>query len=315
MESSRMTITAPADDTRKALAGRISAGVFVVLWCSGYPAGKLAVQHGAPFTVLFLRFVSAAAIFAILALLARASWPDWRVLGRSAVVGLLSLALSFGGIYEGLRLGVSTGVSALFIGAMPLATALFGLAFGERLSRRQWLGFALGFIGVVLVLEGRIGGSTEHAADANLGLGYLASLVGLIGLSLGTLYQKRYSSTVDLRVGLATQHVAAALALLPPVVFVDHFRADWSSTYVGALSWLIVVNSVGGFALLFALLRRGAATKVAALFYLMPPITALMGFVVLDEHISLAMLPGFVLVALGVWLGTQQSDAGSARAR
>ncbi|HEY0231290.1 MAG TPA: DMT family transporter [Dokdonella sp.] len=301
MDGSRSVAAEPAAKTRSALHGRLAAGVFVVLWCTGYPAGKLAVQHGGPFTILFLRFACAAAIFTALALLARAQWPHWRLLGRSAIVGLLSLALSFGGIYEGLRLGVSTGVSALFIGAMPLATAVFGIAFGDRLNGRQWFGLALGFVGVVLVLEGKLDGV------AGIGIGYLASFVGLIGFSLGTLYQKRHSTTIDLRVGLAVQHIAAALALLPLALLVDHFSADWSSTYVGALAWIVLVNSIGGFTLLFALLRRGAATRVAALFYLMPPITALMGFVVLDEHLSLSMLPGFVLVALGVWLGTQRS--------
>jgi len=303
MDGSRSLAAEPAADTRKAFTfnGRLAAGVFVVLWCTGYPAGKLAVQHGGPFTILFLRFACAAVIFTALALLARAEWPRGRLLARSAIVGLLSLALSFAGIYEGLRLGVSTGVSALFIGAMPLATAVFGIAFGDRLNGKQWFGLALGFVGVVLVLEGKLDGGS------GVGLGYLASLVGLLGFSLGTLYQKRHSSTIDLRVGLAVQHIAAAIALLPLAAFVDHFRADWGTTWVGTLAWLVLINSAGGFTLLFALLRRGAATQVAALFYLMPPITALMGFVVLDEHLSLTMLPGFVLVALGVWLGTQRS--------
>lgn len=301
MDGSRISADTQTAAVPAALRARATAAAFVLLWCSGYPAGKLAVQHGGPFTTLFLRFVCAAAVFAALALITRAEWPGWRVLGHSAAVGLLSLALSFGGIYEGLRLGVSTGVSALFIGAMPLATALFASLLGERLQRRQWLGLVLGFVGVVLVLEGRLDGSS------GVGLGYLASLVGLLGLSIGTLYQKRYSATIDLRVGLATQHIAAALAMLPLALFADGFRADWSPTYAGALVWLVLVNSVGGFALLFALIRRGAATDVAALFYLIPPITALMGFVVLDERLSLPMLPGFVLVALGVWLGTRKS--------
>jgi drug/metabolite transporter (DMT)-like permease len=283
--------------------GQLAAVAFVLLWCSGYPAGKIAIQHGAPFTILLLRFTFAAAIFGGLAFFARATWPGSRALAHSAVVGLLSLALSFGGIYEGLHLGVSTGVSALFIGAMPLATALFGLVFGERLGPRQWLGLALGFIGVVLVLQGRLDGG--HAS----GYGYVASLIGLLGLSLGTLYQKRHSTQLDLRIGLCAQHAVAALAVLPLAALLEHFRMDGSNAYVGALSWIVLVNSVGGFALLFALLRRGAATEVAALFYMMPPITALMGFLILDEHLSLPMLPGFVLVAVGVWLGTRRADA------
>lgn len=278
---------------------RWMAGVFVLLWCTGYPAGKIAVQHGGPFTILLLRFAIAGALFALLALLARVRWPGAAAAGRSALVGLLSLALSFGGIYEGLRLGVSTGVSALFVGAMPLATALFGLAFGERLASRQWFGLLLGFAGVVLVLEGRIDGQHANAA------GYLACTVGLVGLSLGTLVQKHHSSAVDMRAGLAIQHLVAALAMLPLAALVEHFRTDASTAWTGALAWIIVVNALGGFALLFALLQRGAATSVAALFYLVPPVTATMGWLVLGERLSLPMLPGFALVAFGVWLGTR----------
>jgi drug/metabolite transporter (DMT)-like permease len=291
---------APPEDRTSIHRGRLAAAAFVVIWCTGYPAGKIAVQHGGPFTILLLRFTLAAAIFGVVALLARATWPGPRALAHSAVVGLLSLALSFGGIYEGLRLGVSTGVSALFIGAMPLVTALIGLTFGDRLAGRQWLGLALGFAGVVLVLEGRLDGGHANA------FGYLASAVGLLGLSLGTLYQKRYSSQLDLRIGLGTQHAAAALAMLPLAAFVERFDTDASAAYMGAIAWIVLVNSIGGFALFFSLLRRGAATEVAQLFFLMPPITALMGFVVLGERLSLPMLPGFVLVALGVWLGTRR---------
>jgi drug/metabolite transporter (DMT)-like permease len=283
------------------LQGRLMAGAFVLLWCTGYPAGKIAVQPGAPFTVLLLRFVFATAIFGALAVIARVPRPRWRALGHSAVVGLLSLALSFGGVYEGLRLGVSTGVTALFIGAMPLATGVLGLAFGERLGLWQWVGFVLGFAGVALVLEGRLDGGHANA------YGYLASFIGLIGLSLGTLYQKRHSSQIDLRFGLAAQHAAAAAAVLPLAGLIEHFRMDDSPTYIGAVAWIVLVNAGGGFALLFALLRRGAATQVAALFYLVPPVTALLGFFILGERLSLPMLPGFVLVVLGVWLGTHRA--------
>lgn len=287
----------------RATRGRVMAAIFVLLWCTGYPAGKFAVLHGAPFTILLLRFVFAALMFGALGWIARAAWPGWRELAHSAVVGLLSLAISFGGIYEGLHLGVSAGVSALFIGAMPLATALLGVAIGERMRVLQWLGLALGFAGVVLVLQGRFDGSQASA------WGYVSGLVGLLGLGVGTLYQKRHSTTIDLRIGLAVQHAAAALAVLPIAAFIEHFRADGSATYVAAVAWLVVVNAVGGFALLFALLRRGGATEVAALFFLVPPTTALMGYVTLGERLSLPMLPGFVLVALGVWLGTRSARA------
>jgi drug/metabolite transporter (DMT)-like permease len=278
---------------------RVMAGAFVVLWCTGYPAGLIAVQHAAPFTILFLRFGLAAAIFAAMALSVRAPCPTWREVGHNAVVGVLSLAVSFGGIYEALRLGIGTGVAALFIGALPLATAMLGLLLGERLRAVQWIGLALGLAGVVLVLQGRFG-----AGAADLGA-YAAGTLSLFALAAGTHYQKRRAAVAELRVGLAVQHAVAALALLPLTAFVEHFRIDASATFAGALAWLVLVNSIGGFALLFALLRGGAATDVATLFFLMPPVTALMGWLLLGERLAPAMLPGFALVAFGVWLGTR----------
>jgi len=277
------------------------AGAFVVLWCSGYPAGKIAIQHGGPFTLLAWRFALAAAIFGLLALAGRAERPSRACVMHSIVVGVLSLAISFGGVYTGLRLGVSSGISALIIGAMPLSTALCATVVGERLAWRQWVGLALGFVGVALVLDGRLGSGAGTVG------GYGAAVVGLFSLSIGTLYQKRHSVAMDLRVGLAVQHFAALVLMLPLAAFVEHFAADWSGAYAASLAWLVLVNAVGGFALFFLLLRRGAATDVAALFYLMPPITAVMSWFVLGERLTLPMLPGFALVVAGIWLGTRNA--------
>ncbi|MGN6521524.1 MAG: DMT family transporter [Dokdonella sp.] len=277
---------------------RAMAVAFVVLWCTGYPAGLIAVQHAAPFTILFLRFASAGAIFAAMAFSARARRPAWREVAHHAVVGVLSLAIAFGGIYEALRLGIGTGLAALFVGALPLASATIGLLLGERMRAVQWVGLAFGLAGVVLVLQGRFGGSGDTAA-------YAASTLSLFALAAGTHYQKRRAPAIDLRVALAVQHLVAALALLPVAMLVEHFRIDAGSTFAAALAWLVLVNSVGGFALWFTLLRGGAATEVATLFFLMPPVTALMGWLVLGEHLAPAMIPGFALVAFGVWLGTR----------
>lgn len=277
----------------------VLAGAFVVLWCSGYPAAKIAIQHGGAFTLLAWRFALATAIFGLLAFAGRAERPTRACVMHSIVVGVLSLAISFGGVYSGLKLGVSSGISALIIGAMPLSTALCATLVGERLAWRQWVGLALGFVGVALVLDGRLG-----AGDAPIAA-YAAPIVGLFSLSIGTLYQKRHSVKMDLRVGLAVQHLAALVLMLPLAAFVEHFAADWSAAYSGGLAWLVLVNAVGGFALFFLLLRRGAATDVAALFYLMPPITAVMSFFVLGERLTLPMLPGFALVVAGIWLGTR----------
>ena len=130
--------------------------------------------------------------------------------------------------------------------------------------------------------------------------------VGLAGISMGTLYQKRYSSRIDLRLGLAIQNGVATLALLP-LALAEGFRYEASMAFYEPLAWTVLVNSVGGFALLFLLIRRDAATGVAALFFLMPPVTAVFGYLLLGEHLTLLKLGGFLLAAVGVWLATRTS--------
>jgi drug/metabolite transporter (DMT)-like permease len=281
-------------------ANSIAAISFVVLWSTGYLAGKLALAHGAPFTLLVVRFGLAALIFAVLALLARLPWPPLREALHSAVVGVFSLALQFGGVYAGIKLGASAGAAALVIGIMPLGVALLARALGDPVSKAQWLGFVLGLAGVLLVVADRV-------ASENVGsMAYVALAIGLFGICIGTLYQKRHGSKVDLRIGLCIQHLAAVLLLLPLACWWEHFEFDGSAAFYLASAWLVLVNSVVTFALLFVLLRRGAATAVAALFYLVPPVTAAMSFVLLGEHLSLLKLAGFALAAIGVYLGTRR---------
>ena len=153
-------------------------------------------------------------------------------------------------------------------------------------------------MGVALVVVDRIDGATGWAA-------WLALLVGLAGISVGTVYQKRHASQGDLRAGLAVQNLAATVVLLPGALWLEGFRFAQASGFYLPMLWTVVVNSLGGFALLFVLIRRGAATRVAALFFLMPPVTAVFGSWVLGEHLTALKLGGFALAAIGVWLVTR----------
>ena len=282
-----------------------ASAAFVIVWSTGYFAGKFALAHAAAFNLLTVRFVGATVAFALLALFARASWPGWRAAAHSAVVGVLSLALSFGGVYLGVQWGAEIGVAALVVGAMPLLTAAIAPWFGECVSVRQWFGLAIGLAGVLLVLADRlhIGAAPPSA--------YLMLVVGLIGISLGTLYQKRHASAVDPRSGLAVQHAAAALAVLPFAMH-EGLRLDGSAALAWSVGWLIIVNSVGGFGLLFLLLRRGAANRVAQLFFLIPPVTAVISYIILGEQFTLLKLLGFVIAAAGVFIGTRPQAARAA---
>jgi drug/metabolite transporter (DMT)-like permease len=278
-------------------------GAFVLLWSSGYPAAKVALGHGAPFTLLAVRFLVAGLLCAAIAAASGAAWPRGRTAWHSAVVGALTLALQFGPLYAAVAQGVNVGVIALIIGTMPIVTALMGLGFGETVRPVQWLGFAIGFAGVALAVGEGLGGGNGAPTPA-----YLAVLIGLLGVSVGTVYQKRLGLTVDLRTGLAIQNLTAA-ALLLPFAGYEGLRLDASPALAASLGWLIVVNSLGGFALFFLLLKRGAVSQVAALFFLMPPVTALLDYLVLGDALTTQKLAGVLVAAFGVFLATRPGSA------
>jgi drug/metabolite transporter (DMT)-like permease len=283
--------------------GSVPVGVlsaaFLVLWCTGYPAARIALDHAAPFTIITLRFGIAGLIYAALAQ-AAGVWPRGRELLHSAVVGALSLALQFGALYLAAGLGVNVGICALVIGTMPIVTALMGLPFGEAVRPVQWAGFGLGFAGVVITVAESIS-SGRHAAPP---LAYLALALGLLGVSAGTLYQKRLGSAVDLRGGLAVQHLVAT-ALLAPFALAEGLRLDASAALAASLGWLVLVNSLVAFALLFVLLKRGAVSRVSTLFFLMPPVTAVLDFLVLGDALTALKVAGLAIAAAGVWLATR----------
>lgn len=275
---------------------------FVVLWSSGYIAGKVALIHAGAFNLLLARFGAATIAFGLLAAAARVGLPNRRALLHSAVVGVLSLALQFGAVYLGVQWGAEVGVAALVIGAMPLVTAALAPWFGERVTAVQWLGLALGLGGVLLVLADRL-----HVGGAPVAA-YLLLLASLFGISVGTLYQKRHASIVDARIGLTIQHATATLVMLPFAVH-EGLRFDFSPALCASLGWLVVVNSVGGFGLLFVLLRQGAANRVAQLFFLIPPVTAVLSYLLVGEQFTVLKFVGFSVAAAGVYLGTRSPPA------
>ena len=288
----------PGTISRGAVPAAALAGAFVVLWSTGYPAARIALDHAGPFTLLLLRFAGAGLIFAVLAALGGATWPRGRAMIHSATVGILTLGLQFSALYWAAAQGVNVGLIALVVGTMPIVTALLGLTFlGEKVRPLQWAGFAIGFSGVALVVGEGVGAAGSAAA-------YLAVLVGLLAISIGTLYQKRHASNVDPRSGLAVQHLAAALPLLPFALH-EGFRFDGSPVFFASLAWVIGVNSLSAFALFFVLLRRGAVTEVATLFFLMPPATALIDYLVLGDSLTLSKLAGVIVAALGVFIATR----------
>lgn len=272
--------------------------VFVVIWSTGFIVAKYGLPDAPPLTFLLLRFVGVLMVLLPLVLLMRAPWPLGR-LRHIAVAGVLIQAGYLAGVWCAIKLGMPAGLSALIVGLQPILTAFAAPMVGESVQRRQWLGLLLGLAGVALVVANKI--SLSGLSNASIGLCVLA----LLSITLGTLYQKKYCAHFDLRTGTIIQFAASIAVLLPFAIWFEHFSpaldtVQWTPRFIGALLWSILALSIGAIFLLYALIRKNAATSVASLLYLTPPTTALMAWLMFGEALSLIGMAGMALAVTGV---------------
>jgi drug/metabolite transporter (DMT)-like permease len=292
-----MTIPAPTRPSQ-ALALAAMPGLFVLLWSTGFIGAKLGLPYVEPMTFLVLRFAIVTVLLCGFAAVTGAPWPaDLALAGHIAVAGLLLQAAYLGGVFASIFHGVPAGISALIVGIQPLlVAAAAGPVLGERVTLRQWAGLALGLAGVVAVVWSKL--------DLGIGtpLGYALSIFALVGITLGTLYQKKFCPHIDLRSGAAIQFAASTVVLAPFALLFEQRHIVWSGEFLFALGWLCIVLSLGAISLLFILIRRGAAAKVSSLFFLVPPCTALVAFFLFGETLSPVALVGMAATVAGVAL-------------
>lgn len=271
--------------------------VFLLLWSTGFIVAKYAAPHAPPLTFLVWRFAGVIVAVLPFIVLQRAPWPDGaRLWMHVAVAGVLIQAAYLGGVWWAIDRGVPAGVSALIVGVQPLLTAMLAGIVGERSSARQWLGLALGFAGVVLVLMDRV--TLQGAAVAPIAVNVLA----LLGITGGTLYQKRFCTGVDLRTASAIQFVAALVVIAPLAWALESRPIDYTFEFWAALLWSVVGISIVAMVLLLGMIRRGRATAVASLMYLTPPLTAIMAWGLFAERLGLIAWSGVIVTMLGVAL-------------
>ncbi len=269
------------------------------LWSTGFIGAKLGLPYAEPATFLCLRYVLVLAILLPLCWLSRAPWPAPRRASHIAIAGVLLQAGYLGGVFAAIHQGMPAAISALICGLQPLFTAVLGgWLLRERTSATQWAGLGLGLVGVLLVVGERV------SADALAAPAILLAVLALGSITLGTVWQKRHGAGVDLRTASAIQFMAAAVAMAP-FTLLETRSVTWSGEFVFALAWLVLVLSIGAIFLLLFLIRQGAATKVASLFYLVPPATALLAWPLFGETYSLVSAAGMALAMLAVWLVTK----------
>jgi drug/metabolite transporter (DMT)-like permease len=241
---------------------------------------------------------------------AKVAWPQSRQqFLHLSVTGLLMHAGYLGGVWLAVKAGMGSGLSSLIVGFQPVLTAIW-LAYSLRgsdqpgVSRRQWLGLLLGFVGLLMVVWRKLtlGSPLDHVTPANMAF----VLAALLSITVGTLYQKRFVKPCDVR-SANTVQLMAALVVTLPLALMETETMRWNSELAGAMAWSVLGLTLGGSSLLYLLIQRGAAASVTSLMYLVPPTTAMMAWVLFDENITLATLLGTALTALGVSLVVRPS--------
>ncbi len=279
------------------LQTRVFPFLFVLLWSTGFIGARLGLPHIEPLTFLFVRYVLVIACMTAISVLTRAPWPQsasaWLHIG---VAGLLMHGVYLGGVFMAISKGLPAGVASLVVSVQPLLTAVgAGWFLGSQVSRRQWLGLTLGFIGVGLVVAAKAG--------AEFGLMALVPAVAaLLAMTAGTLYQKRFCPAFDWRTGSVAQFLPTAIVTLLVALATETGHIDWAGELFFAMGWLVLVLSIGAVSLLNWLIRHNNSVNVSSLFYLVPPCTVLFAWMLFGDTFSGIALPGMALTVWGVYL-------------
>lgn len=280
---------------------RAMPAVFVLIWSTGFIVARYGMPHAPPFKFLAIRYALSIACFLLWIMWARVKWPttpsQW---GHLAVTGVCMHACYLGGVWAAVKLGMGSGLSSLIVGLQPVLTALWLAATGSRIVPRQWLGLVLGFIGLVMVVSRKFGtGGEANLQNMSLAVG------ALLSITVGTLYQKRFVKSCDVRSANTVQLMAALLVTLP-LAALELEGIRWNAELVGAIAWSALALTLGGSSLLYLLIQKGAAASVASLMYLVPPVTAFLAWVLFAEQITPITILGTLLTALGVALVVRQ---------
>jgi drug/metabolite transporter (DMT)-like permease len=272
----------------------VAPAAFVLLWASGFIGAKLGLPYAQPMTFLTVRMSAVVLVLGLVIAMTRPAWPSWTGALHSAVVGLLVHGAYLGGVFEAMDHGLPAGFAALVVSLQPILTAtLANGLLGERVTLRQWAGLALGIAGIYLVVRSHTEGSAPPLA-------WVFATVALVGMTIGTLYQKRFGGGIEWRTGFLVQYAAAgALFGLVALAF-ETMRVQWSGEFVIAIAWLVFALSLGAIWLLYFLIRQRAAARVVSLFYLTPPFTALMAWLLFDERLPPLALGGMAVCVAGV---------------
>ena len=288
--------------TPKPLWLALAPAMFLCLWSMGYVVAKIGLQYAEPMTLLVLRYAAVVVIMAVLFLVLRPPLPktraDW---GHVAFVGLLIQAGYFGMCYFAFRAGVAAGTVALIMSLQPVIVAIIAPRWsGEAINARMWIGLTLGLIGAGI-------GSVARSSIATPSvIGFLFSVLGLAGITIGSLWEKRFGLSHHPVTANLVGFTAGLLGVLPAMLLTETMEVNWTWEFSAAFAYLVIGNSVIAVGLLLAMIRAGDVGKVSALFYLVPPMAAVLAWFLLGEIMPPLAWAGMAVAAVGVYLATRK---------
>jgi drug/metabolite transporter (DMT)-like permease len=277
--------------------------VFILLWSGGFTALKAGLAYAEPVTYLALRYGVVLAVLVPLFLIMRPPLPksplEWV---HQAVIGILVQTIYFGLAYIAMKLGVSAGLQALIVSMQPILVGILapGLVH-ERVGVVQWLGLGLGVLGAALVI------ATRSSVDATSAAGILCSFGALFGMTAGTLYERRFGVAQHPVTSNLIQYAVGFAAVLPLAWALEEMRVSWTGQMIGALLYLVIGNSLVSVTLLLAMIRRGEASRVSALFFLIPPTAAVIAWLLIGEAMPPLAWLGMALAAAGVAVANRRA--------
>lgn len=284
---------------------------FVLLWSTGFIGARYAMPWAEPFTFLVVRFALTFLILGAVMVALRSRKASPTDIAHALAAGALMHGVYLGGVFWAIRHGMPAGLTALIVGLQPLITAvLAGQILGEKILPRHWAGLAAGFIGVVIVLWPKLGASTDSLGWPALA----AAIAAVLGMSAGTIWQKRSGSRADMVTGTFWQYVGATVPMVIGSAALETHQFTLTGELIFAMAWLVLVLSIGAIFLLMVMIRDGEMSKVASLFYLVPAVTALIAWPLFGESLSVVQIAGMALATFGVGLATAQPRPTRARA-
>jgi drug/metabolite transporter (DMT)-like permease len=274
---------------------------FIILWSSAFVTTKPIIDNSDPFAALAFRFFVVACGFFVFSIFKNQKiLTNHKNLLQSFFSGILFHGVYLGGVFYSVSIGMPTGIAALIVTLQPILTnALAGKFLGEKVSFKQWIGVVLGFIGAALVLGFDIGSSLPIA-------GVIASFIALLAITTSTLWQKKISNNLPLSVSNMYQAIGGCFFHIIIIFIFADLYIDFTPTFLIAMSHQIFLVSFGAFTILMLLIKNNSASKTVSIFFLIPPTTAIMAWLFLNETLNNLDLIGFAIATLGVYIATRK---------